>query len=314
MMEVDQLNANQYAQVFRKYSNIFSTPLFAQLNESAFDDIKYLHFHVENKSKAGIILGKRNNTYYAPTLAPFSGITKINDTSHESVDCVIKLLSTLAKQDAADISIVIPPLIYDSEFDNLVINSFFRSEFKIEAVDINYHIIVEKTQEEYVEALMRNGRKNLKAGLKNNITLIKDNSEEHIIEAYNIIQQNRLAKGYPLRMSLEKVLQTIQVVPADFFILKINESACAAAQVFHVSDGIVQVIYWGDLPGNEYLRPMNVLAYKLHEYYMQNNIRIIDIGPSTENSVPNFGLCSFKKSIGCKTSLKYKFIYNNGGN
>jgi len=36
-------------------------------------------------------------------------------------------------------------------------------------------------------------------------------------------------------------------------------------------------------------------------------MRYIDIGPSTENSIPNYGLCEFKESIGCDISPKYTF-------
>ena len=31
------------------------------------------------------------------------------------------------------------------------------------------------------------------------------------------------------------------------------------------------------------------------------------MGPSSENSYPNYGLGDFKESIGCKVSMKYSF-------
>lgn len=37
-------------------------------------------------------------------------------------------------------------------------------------------------------------------------------------------------------------------------------------------------------------------------------LKYLDIGPSTENSIPNYGLCDFKESIGCRRSLKYTMV------
>jgi hypothetical protein len=33
----------------------------------------------------------------------------------------------------------------------------------------------------------------------------------------------------------------------------------------------------------------------------------VHIGIATENSVPNYGLCEFKESIGCKMAPKYTY-------
>jgi len=99
----------------------------------------------------------------------------------------------------------------------------------------------------------------------------------------------------------------MQVVPVDFFLVKKETDDIAAAVVFHVADGIVQVVYWGDLPAYAECKTMNFLSYHLFEYYQKKGIRIIDIGPSTENSIPNHGLCEFKESIGCSIGIKTEF-------
>jgi hypothetical protein len=40
---------------------------------------------------------------------------------------------------------------------------------------------------------------------------------------------------------------------------------------------------------------------------MKKGMKFVDIGPSTENSIPNYGLCEFKESIGCTVVNKYSF-------
>jgi lipid II:glycine glycyltransferase (peptidoglycan interpeptide bridge formation enzyme) len=111
-------------------------------------------------------------------------------------------------------------------------------------------------------------------------------------------------------MSWDQVLETTKVIPADFFRVETAEgTAIAAALVFKVAADVVQVIYWGDLPDYSELKTMNFLSYKLFGFYKEKGIGVIDIGPSTEDSVPNHGLCEFKESIGCNIQPKYSLIY-----
>ena len=42
--------------------------------------------------------------------------------------------------------------------------------------------------------------------------------------------------------------------------------------------------------------------------YKEKGISLIDIGTSTVDGVPNFGLCDFKESIGCNCSPKINFV------
>lgn len=81
-----------------------------------------------------------------------------------------------------------------------------------------------------------------------------------------------------MRMTLEQVWQTVtSVVKADFFVLEHGGHDVAAAQIFHVADGIAQVIYWGDIRKYSSMRPMNFLAYALLGHYYEQGLRILDI-------------------------------------
>jgi hypothetical protein len=50
---------------------------------------------------------------------------------------------------------------------------------------------------------------------------------------------------------------------------------------------------------------MNFLSYRLFEHYSKLGFKYFDIGPSTEESVPNLDLAEFKESIGCRIDTKY---------
>jgi lipid II:glycine glycyltransferase (peptidoglycan interpeptide bridge formation enzyme) len=108
-------------------------------------------------------------------------------------------------------------------------------------------------------------------------------------------------------MSFEQIIETIKVIPADFFIVSNKKQDIASALVFHVSKDIVQVVYWGDLPGFSEFKSINFLSFRIFEHYKKIGKKFIDIGISTEEGIPNYGLCEFKESIGCTIFPKYKF-------
>ncbi len=310
-MELIVLNEIEYSRIFNKNSNVFCSTEFTHLNSHFFEEIRYLAFVENNKYKAGIIFGKNKETLYAPPKAPFSGLNKLKDISLESVDKIVSLLENYSNYEKLNIEITFPPLIYDTNFYSNCINSFFRSKFITSAIDLSFYLNVNKLMLNYINLLPRSGKKNLSNGLKaESIELLKSDNKEFIDRAYKIIKANRESKRYPLRMTFDQVMKTVEIIKSDFFILKINRIEIASAQIFYVKEDVVQVIYWGDISGYEHLRPMNVLAFKILEFYKNTDVKIIDIGPSTENSIPNYGLCNFKNSIGCDISLKYKFSHN----
>ncbi|MDE5590085.1 MAG: hypothetical protein K2J60_13270, partial [Acetatifactor sp.] len=126
----------------------------------------------------------------------------------------------------------------------------------------------------------------------------------------DIIECNRLAKGYPLHMSFQQVEDTIKLTGYDFFTVRLQEEIIAAAQIFYVTEKIAQVIYWGDIPGYSEYKPINFLAYELIRYYGERNFEFLDIGPSSEQGIPNIGLCNFKSSIGCGMTPKITLSFD----
>jgi len=201
-------------------------------------------------------------------------------------------------------------MIYGGNFVSKQFNCLWREGFMISEVNLNYAFELDSFNESYPQRIWHNARKNLRISLTEgfNFEFCTSNEEKNL--AYNIIQMNRASKGFPLRMTWPMVKETAQLISADFFIAYKEKSIpVASAIVFHISEFVIQIIYWGDAPGYSELKPMNFLAFKVFEYYKNSNKRIIDIGPSTENSIPNYGLCEFKEGIGCRIDPKYTFIH-----
>ena len=308
-MEIVAVDQKEYSRIVINPYHIFGSAGFNHVNKAKCDSVHYLLFK-DSKYRLGIIGGIRNNSFLSPFSAPFGGFSFLQEDVRISyIDEAIILLTAWAKAQALSaLKITLPPTIYQESFLAKQINSLYRNGFSIDKTDLNYAYHLASFTQEYPASIWYNARKNLKIALVNNFSFKKAALNIEKETAYNIIRQNREARGFPLRLTWQQVQTTAAVIPADFFLVE-NEAAIevAAAIVFHVAAGIVQVIYWGDLPEYANLKTMNFLSFKVFEHYHQLNIKIIDIGPSTEDSIPNYGLCEFKESIGCSISCKFSF-------
>jgi hypothetical protein len=307
-MEILEVTDAQYAGFFPNPSHVFNAAAFNALNASKCDGVYYLVFK-DSKVRLGIILGIRNNKANTPFSAPFGGFEAASpDIRLSQIDAALEALAHWAKAKNLDgIKIVPPPFFYNQNFLHKLDNCLFRAGYDKANIELNYQFPTVKLDADYETTIWYNARKNLKRSMQAGLSFGKlDHANAK--EAYDVIAQNRSERGFPLRMTWEQVQATTAIIPADFFLAKKDSETVAAAVVFHVADQVVQVIYWGDLPKFSEHKTMNFLSYSLFKYYSQNGIAMIDIGPSTEDSVPNYGLCEFKESIGCDLNIKTEYF------
>lgn len=304
-MEIEELSPHVYAQHFTP-THVYNTTEFNLLNAYKVESVHFLSFN-DKKRRIGIILGQRGKQLLSPFSSPFGGFS-FNKTQRLSyISMAVETLQEYAKSNGLTMRIALPPLFYSPQ--QLAETANCLSRFgKLRHLELNYHFPV-CAFAQYDNIIERNAKKNLHRSLEEDFEFLTIDSkdQDNIAKAYDVIRRNRTERGFPLRMTFQDVERTIQTVRADFFLLKHNGYEIAAAQVFHVAQGIAQVIYWGDLREYSSLRPMNYLAYKLFEYYYKTGLKILDIGPSTEEGIPNYGLCDFKTSIGCVPSPKFVF-------
>lgn len=309
-MEIFEVSSKEYFEVITPY-HIFGSSAFNELNKFKCDKVYYLVFK-EGKYRLGIIGGARENSFYSPFSAPFGGFSSISSAIRiQYLEGAIESLKIwAAEKNIHSIIMTLPPAIYNSSFIAKQINCLWREGFEISQTDLNYSFKLKYLEENYFGCIWHNARKNLKQSLKSGLSfhLCEDEIEKEL--TYKIISENRSSRGYPLRMTMEEVMETSEVIPANFFLVKNQmEKAIASAIVFHLSNSVVQVIYWGDLPGNSELKPMNFISFKVFEFYKLMGKEIVDIGPSTEKSIPNYGLCEFKEGIGCEIDPKFTFQF-----
>ena len=306
-MEILRISPTEYKQIFSNPSHVFNTVDFNELNKDKCEQLHYLVFK-ESKIKLGIILGEKEGMLRSPFSAPFGGFCSNKSVDIGFYENAVIALKQYAEEHNLRIKISLPPYIYGGSYVSKSFSALSRGGAKLAYTDLNFQYRLENFPF-YEDNLERSAKKNFHNSLKTNFNfeLLDSNDEKQVSRAYEVIRINRESRGFPLRMPLQAVLDTVKIVKADFFVMSYEGVDVAAAQVFHVSKDICQVIYWGDVPEYANLRVMNFFTYKVFEYYYKAGLKILDIGPSTENGVPNYGLCDFKENIGCGVSLKFTF-------
>lgn len=307
-MEIKRVSIDEYEVAMPHYPHIFNSPAFARANAHKASSLHCLLFMDGGRARMGIIMGERGEKLLSPFSAPFGGLSYAHDQRAELVAEAYSLLVDYSRHLSLSVEITLPPAFYDDSMNakqvialcslgmpnKTQLNASFPTELFVD----------------YERCLPRTGRKNLnqarKAGFE--FMVVNPSDKAAAYRAYQVIADNRAEHGYPLSMSWEDILRTMNVIDADFFLLTKDSEDVASAMVFHVSSDIVQVIYWGDRSAWSHLRSMNILAFHVFEYYAKTGISIVDVGPcaSSDGSV-NYGLATFKETVGCRLIPRFTF-------
>ncbi len=301
-MIIRSVSKDEYYEAFPVSRNVFTSRAFVDVTPGAVEAVRFFMGIDDNfKPRLGLVAGYRGGEWHAPYSAPFSAPDYNKPQQLEHIyDFITELTDTLG----APLHITLPSDYYDPRmlpavtgiFGNLARKKTFDFDFYYPTADYAG----------YESSLDHSARKNLHralaAGFRMELT-------DDLHRAYEVIRINRETHAYRLAMTEEQVRNTIAVVKADMFVLTLGDTDVAAAIVFHVAEGIVQVVYWGDIPGYSDRRPMNLLPYLVFGHYASSGISIVDVGPSSTAGIPNTGLCRFKESVGCRISLRPTFVF-----
>lgn len=307
-MEIIEVTSQAYAKIIPEPYYIYGNADFNELNSGNCEVLHFLLFK-EGKYRLGIIGGCKNNVFCSPFSAPFGGFSYLSQgvRLHYIENALDKMEDWVSQKGMSSVYITLPPSVYNENFISKQTNCLFRKGYDVYSFDLSYSLLLDDFGLGYEDKIWENARRNLRIAFRRSLNFNKCESEEEKKLVYEIIYKNHQQRGYPLRMSWHQVYETSRIVPSDFFIVYHNQSPVASAIFFSSAPGIVHLIYWGDLREFGGNKPMNFFTYKIFEYYKSLGMKIVDIGPSTENSIPNYGLGEFKESIGCKIHNKLTF-------
>ncbi|MCI8997609.1 MAG: hypothetical protein HFJ95_01260 [Muribaculaceae bacterium] len=312
-IEIQRVTPNEYRELFPAPSHRYNSVEFNQLNSHKCIEVLYLVFMDEKrKPRLGIILGDDGEDLKSPFSAPFGGFEERGMQRLEFYLDAADALVQYAYSIGRGIRLTLPPDIYN-RCSNVTKQqgALLTCGFQLVCSDYDYYFPSYGGCGD-MDKLPPKSRNKLRIAMRHDFGLEVHPSadRERIERCYKVIHDNRRHRGYDLRMSLEEVIRTSEIIDIDCMLLTTEGVDVAAALVYHVATGVVQLIYWGDCPGYSHLRPMNMLAYQVARYYRQKGLTV-DVGPSSENGVPSLGLCDFKESVGCEMVLKPTLVYRH---
>lgn len=290
------VSAAEYAGIFTKPLTVFGSYGFLELNSRKVEQVQYLiGTDMKNRPVMGIVAGLRDGAWLSPFSAPMAAL----DWAHEpSVGMVFDFFSLLKSTLAPmPLRVTLPPSFISPSA--LTKTACAISNLSSDtSVALNYHYPLSQFPE-FEKYLKSNARKNFHRAQGEYLIF----NQVQISRAYEVIKANREGKGYYLAMSSDDVAATAETVYIDAFVLSREGVDIAAAIVYRIAPGVAHVVYWGDIPGYESIRPMNILPYYVFRFYHDAGFSIVNIGTSSIDGMPNRGLCDFKESLGCVPSL-----------
>lgn len=317
MWHVRRVSSVEYEALVPDKGSFFNEPRFTELNKAKVDDIYYLILMRAKSARFGIIVGKLGDEARCPFSAPYSyPVAIIEESKQETIDAALVVMEKyLVAEGIQSIRYIFPPLFYDEHLLSGWVSAFYRNGYEVVNLDVSYALDLDRlnvNEEQYSEMITAKGRKGLKRAKRSGLQILKCETEEDFREAYHVIEIGHEFKGFPVKLSYEQLSDTLKLVEQDAFIVKKDGVAIVAEYLYRINDRIVQGIYTGTHPDYMDCNGMNLLTWHTIQYYGDKGYKILDKATATENSEPNYGLCNFKESVGCKRSLKYTFSKNLG--
>lgn len=129
-----------------------------------------------------------------------------------------------------------------------------------------------------------------------------------LAEVYDTLAANRASKGHAMSMTLAQLQTMVDTFPEAVVLFgsRDGERLAASALCLRLSPAVLYVFYWGDQPGYASLSPVVSVADAIYAYCQAQGLRQLDVGTSTVDRDPNFGLIQFKRGLGFTESLKVR--------
>jgi hypothetical protein len=132
-----------------------------------------------------------------------------------------------------------------------------------------------------------------------------------ILDAYFIIEKNRVSKNLIPSVKLERIIHLSKVIPNtinSFGVFEGNK-LIAASIVYKISNSLAYVFMWGHDPDAENGGlAVTSLCKGLFDYYQRESVEILCLGTSSVRGQIDFGLMDFKKGLGAVTSERKAII------
>jgi hypothetical protein len=216
------------------------------------------------------------------------------------------VMARLAARGARRVEILTAPMAHDAQAFSQQSYLLRSRGFHISRCDLNQNLVLD--QRPFAERISYGNLKRLRKCEREGV-VVTALPIDQLPAVYETLAVNRAAKGHSLSMSLPALADMAAHFPGvmQLFGCQAGAEQAAAALCLRLSEEVMYVFYWGDRPGYGQLSPVVLLADAIYSHCRAAGIVQLDVGTSTVDAEPNFGLLQFKRGLGFTESLKLQF-------
>jgi len=259
---------------------------------------------------ASLTLASSGEVWSSPITGAFGGVAVAGDRAPDAAVFEIAEVATgwLASEGAARAVVRLAPDAFDDPAAAALENALFRNGWRLDQADINYHLPV-TAPEVFLRRLSETKQKEIRR-LRRSGAVFRALPLGKGLRAYEVIAENRAARGFPMTMGWAQVQALAVALPerVTFWTAERDEAILAGAICLQITPSYAYVFYWGEASAFRKESPVLLLAEGLIADHHRRGFAILDLGTSTDQSVPNPGLIAFKEGLGCRASGKRTYV------
>jgi Acetyltransferase (GNAT) domain len=251
-------------------------------------------------------------TFYSPGRATFGGFWT---TSRLTSSDYLQLFYDLKLHFSAceEFVIRLPPSYFFAHAFDSQRQALIELSRGTSICDTNSHIVLSSNEPPQIS---KGNRKKIRQFFENGgcVNLVLHSDTRKINLAYDVLSENRRARGVELSMPRDLFIKSLKTLPQDFSLhtAEINDDIAAASLTLKLSSNVMYVLFWGDSLKYRTFSPVASLATVLMKYCESMGCSILDLGTSSVDGIVDDGLLRFKRNLGAIESPRYSFTFRNG--
>ncbi|HET9361697.1 MAG TPA: GNAT family N-acetyltransferase [Vicinamibacterales bacterium] len=308
------MNRGNYAVLVNEFlpcpwTHIFNTPQFFEIHRTPNACYLQLVAKASGEVVSTIQFAEESpGVFRSPRLGTFGSFDFKEPPGIELVELFAdETERVLRDRGAARITIVSPPFAHGPELSHLVFLALHNRGYHAVPHSLNQSVRLDDRP--FSARVDADGRRRLLRARELGLEARQLTSLSELSDAYQLIHGSMCRKGYTLSMSWDRIREMAEIFGDrihGFGVFRGQEPAAASITI-RVSRHAVYVFCWADAAGFSGVSPIVLLAETIYEHARAEGARWMDIGSSTNDGAPNYGLIHFKRNLGCEASLKLAY-------
>lgn len=256
-----------------------------------------------------------NGVFVSPGRGTYGGLS-LNAEIQLQVLCrfVAAVVAHLQAQGARSVQVRCAPASHDDALLATSVNMLSRLGFQPRKAELNSDMRIDGRA--FIDRIDYGNVKRIRKTEREGF--VCDQLDGQALPAVHaLLVENRRRLGVSISMSPEQVRQMAALFPQRLHLFAVYRDASrrgmvAAALCLALSPKVLYVLYWGDSPDMRSYSPVAMLASHIYAFCVREGFAVLDVGISTLNEEPNFGLVNFKRNLGFTESLKLEMVWQAG--